>query len=119
MIKAEKQNTQAKAESQDGPDTGIRPRVVEGKLTIEALIDAYFRMVKARGLAPKTLSKYETDLNKLKEFCKEKKVVLAHRFGREQFYDYREWLVEQEYADKTVYGALTLCKQVFKWGHHE
>ena len=28
-------------------------------------------------------------------------------------------LVEKGYADKTVYGALTLAKQVFKWGFQE
>jgi integrase len=35
------------------------------------------------------------------------------------FYRYREWLVNKNYQPKTVYGALTICKQVFKWGHAE
>jgi hypothetical protein len=45
--------------------------------------------------------------------------TLAHRFDRESFFAYRQWLVDNGYADKTVYGALTLAKQVFKWGFHE
>ena len=94
-------------------------RIVDTRLTIDELMAGYFQMVKARGLAPKSQHKYEADLDKLKRFCHAQRLTLANRFGREQFYAFREWLVEQGYADKTVYGVLTLCKQVFKWGHHE
>jgi len=83
------------------------------------LTNAYYDMVKARGLAKKTEWKYRADIGKLKIFCDEKKLSLAHRFGREVFFKYRSWLAEQGYADKTVYGALILAKQVFKWGYQE
>ena len=94
-------------------------KIVETKLTIEELIEGYFEMVKARGLAKKSQTKYRTDLDKLSLFCQQQKLKLAYRFNRELFFKYRTWLVEQAYADKTVYGALTLTKQVFKWGYQE
>ncbi len=96
-----------------------RPRIVDSTLRVEELVEAYFQTAKARGLARKTEWKYSTDLDKLKEFCRQRRISLAHRFGRETFFEYRQWLVEKGYADKTVYGALTLAKQVFKWGFQE
>jgi len=96
-----------------------RPHVVERKLKPDQLIDEYFAAAKAKGLAPKSEWKYRADLDKLKEFCGESKIKLAHRFGRESLFAFREWLSAKNYADKTVYGALTLAKQVFKWGHAE
>ncbi|HEY1687029.1 MAG TPA: site-specific integrase [Tepidisphaeraceae bacterium] len=94
-------------------------RIADSRLGVAELIDSYFSAVKARGVARKTEWKYRADLDKLKKFCKEQKIVLAVRFGREPFYRYREWLFDQEYEPKTVHGALVLCKQVFKWGHTE
>ena len=96
-----------------------KPRIVDSKLTIDQLADGYFSMAKAKGLAPKSEWKYRTDLGKLKEFCRQQKIVLAIHFGCEQFYRFREWLVKDKYADKTIYGVLTLTKQVLKWGHLE
>ena len=96
-----------------------RPRIVETKLRVDELIDRYFEVTKARGLAPKTEWKYRADLDKLRKFCCRRRLVLAHRFSREAFFAYRQSLVDQEYADKTVYGALILAKQVFKWGFLE
>jgi len=96
-----------------------KPHVADTRLGLEEVVDAYFSFVKARGVARKTEWKYRADLDKLKTFCKEQRVTLALRFGRETFYRYREWLVNQGYEPKTVYAALTLCKQVFKWGHAE
>jgi len=94
-------------------------KTVETKLTVEELIEGYFDMVKARGLAKTSQAKYRTDLDKLSLFCQQQMLKLAYRFNRELFFKYRTWLVDQEYADKTVYGALTLAKQVFKWGYQE
>jgi site-specific recombinase XerD len=96
-----------------------QPHVADARLGLEELVDAYFAFVKAKGVARKTEWKYRADLNELKEFCKEQQVSLALRFGREAFYRYREWLVTKEYQPKTVHAALTVCKQVFKWGHAE
>jgi|GEM_PF-753116 len=99
-------------------ESGERP-VANSRLTLEELVDAYFATVKAKGVARKTEWKYRADLGKLKSFCKDEQITLAIRFGRESFYRYRESLVKQEYKPKTVYAALTVCKQVFKWGHAE
>ena len=96
-----------------------RPRIVDSNLRVDELVEAYFQTAKARGLARKTEWKYRTDLDKLKEFCKEHRIPLAHRFSRDAFFAYRQWLAEKDYADKTIYGALTLAKQVFKWGFQE
>jgi integrase len=93
--------------------------VADGRLGLEEIVDVYFSHTKAKGVARKTEWKYRADLDKLKTFCKEQQITLAIRFGRESFYRYREWLVKQEYKPKTVYAALTVCKQVFKWGHGE
>lgn len=96
-----------------------QPHIADSRLGLEEVVDSYFAFVKAKGVAKKTEWKYRADLNKLKEFCQEQKIVLALRFGREAFYRYREWLVKKEYQPKTIYGAMTVCKQVFKWGHAE
>ena len=96
-----------------------RPRVVDSKLRVEELIDAYFEASKAKGLARKTEWKYSTDLDKLKEFWRQGRISLAHTFSREALFAYRQWLDERGCADKTIYGALTLAKQVFKWGFQE
>jgi site-specific recombinase XerD len=96
-----------------------QPHVADARLGLEEIVDAYFAFVKAKGVAKKTEWKYRADLDKVKTFCKEHQITLAMRFGREGFYRYREWLVKQGYQPKTVYAALTVCKQVFKWGHAE
>lgn len=94
-------------------------RVADARLGLEELVDLYFMHTKAKGVALKTEWKYRADLNKLKAFCKDEKITLAVRFGREAFYRFREALVKQGYKPKTVHGALTIAKQVFKWGHAE
>ncbi len=96
-----------------------KPRVIDTKLTVDEVVEGYFDMIKARGLAKKTEAKYRTDLDKLQAFCRDKQVGLAHRFNRDLFFQYRSSLAEQKYADKTIYGALTLTKQVFKWAYQE
>jgi site-specific recombinase XerD len=94
-------------------------RVVDARVSVDELVDDYFAMVKAKGAAPKTVSKYDADLGKLKAFAAEKKIALAAGFTRDQFYRFREWLVAKGYAGKTVYGVLTVTKQVFKWAWQE
>ena len=96
-----------------------RQKVVDTKLRLETLLDDYFAVVKAKSVAPKTEWKYRADLDKLKEFCRLQRIVLANRFSQEAFYNYRQWLEERRYADKTIYGALILAKQVFKWAFQE
>lgn len=94
-------------------------RPADSRITVAELIQRYMELVAARGLAPKSESKYKSDLEKLQSYCDENKIALAPRFGRDAFLHYRKWLVKQQYADKTVYGALILCKQLFKWAYQE
>ena len=41
---------------------------------------------------------------------------MARRFSADDLYRFRQWLVEKDYAAKTVEAVLVLTKQVFKWG---
>jgi hypothetical protein len=96
-----------------------RPREKQIRITVAELTDLYMTFAKAKGIAPKSEAKYETDLEKLKEFCKATERTQAIRFGRDDVYAFREWLVKQGYAAKTIYGVLIVAKQVFKWGNDE
>jgi len=40
----------------------------------------------------------------------------SRKFSADDFYRFRRWLMEKEYAAKTVEAVLVLTKQVFKWG---
>ena len=85
------------------------------KILITRLTDNYLEITKAKGAAPKTISKYATDLEKLKEFCDIKNIRFAHDFSENDLYLYRQFLADKEYAAKTIRGAIMLAKQVFKW----
>lgn len=52
------------------------------RITIEGLIKDYLEIVQAKGAAPKTISKYSTDLEKLKEFCKTRNLRFARQYCR-------------------------------------
>ena len=95
-------------------ERGIK-RPVETKIQIEELVEQYFESVKSRDVAPKTIWKYNADLDKLKRFCEEHGIKLARLFGEEDLFRYRQWLMDQDYAPKTVQGAVVLAQQVFKW----
>ena len=89
------------------------------RITIEELSEQYFESVKIKGAAPKTILKYKADLDKFKEFCNEKNIRLARQFSANDLCTYRQYLFDKEYAGKTVYGAITLVKQMFKWGYKQ
>ena len=84
-------------------------------MSIEEVIRKYSEIVRAKGAAPKTIAKYKADLEKLQEYCTSKKIRLARQFSENDLYLYRQYLVDKEYADKTVQGAIILAKQLFKW----
>ena len=63
-------------------------------LRIDELIDAYETYVNSKGLARKSLSKYKSDLDKLRRFVNEKSIVMASAFDEMTFYQYRNWLQE-------------------------
>jgi integrase len=84
-------------------------------VSVEMLTKNYLEIVRAKGVAPKTVAKYRTDLQKLNDFCSEKKIRLARQFSENDLYLYRQYLVDKGYADKTIQGAIVLAKQVFKW----
>ncbi len=92
------------------------------RLGVQALIDRYEAYNEARDLAPKTRAKYFSDLFKLRQFCEEANIRRASQFDEEAFARYGAWLRSKthkqgtEYANKSVYTALTIAKQMFKWG---
>ncbi len=100
---------------QENLEKGIE-QASPSKISIEALTTQYLDMIKAKGTAPKTQAKYETDLEKLKDFCNEKDIRMARKFSQNDLYLYRQYLMEKrKYAPKTVQGAIVVAKQIFKW----
>ena len=85
------------------------------RITIDEMSEKYFEAVKIKGAAPKTIRKYYADINKLKDFCRQTNIRLARHFSENDLYVYRKYLMDKQYADKTVQGAVVLAKQIFKW----
>jgi integrase len=90
-------------------------RIVESRINVEELVDRYFDSVKAKDVAPKTVWKYRADLDKLVSFCADSRIERATSFGEDELFRFRSRLIDQNYAPKTVLGAVMLAKQVFKW----
>ncbi len=98
-----------------------RPRAVVQRVAIKDLITRYEDFITAADLAPKSRAKYAADLTKLREFVAEQKLVFADQFDEDRFYAYRAWLQRRThkqgtvYSPKSIYAALTIAKQAFKW----
>ncbi|MEO1278807.1 MAG: tyrosine-type recombinase/integrase [Planctomycetota bacterium] len=96
-------------------------RTPPARATIAQLIDRYESFNRDRDLAPKTLAKYKADLDKLRRFCKESGITRADRFDEAAYARFGAWLRDQvhkqgtNYAPKSNYTTLTVCKQMFKW----
>ena len=102
-------------EIQQQLETGIE-RIPEINLLMADLVDKYLEAVKIKNLAKKTELKYKTDSNKLKNYCSKNNIRLTRHFTQDHLYGFRQWLLENDYADKTIQGAVVLAKQIFKWG---
>ncbi len=63
---------------------------LETNTVIEDLVAAYFQAIKAKGVAPKTESKYRADLEKLRNYCNTTNIALARRFSEDDLYRYRQ-----------------------------
>lgn len=85
------------------------------------LIDRYETFCVDKGLAPKSLAKYEADLEKLRQFARREKIRTIAQFDAHAFYRFRQSLAGTKhkqgtvYAPKSIYATLTLAKQVCKW----
>lgn len=90
-------------------------RQPEPMIDIETMADRYFESVKNKDVAPKTIVKYEENLSKLKKYASEVGITLARRFSADDLFAFRKWLIDQDYAPKTIDGILVLTKQAFKW----
>ena len=107
----------------------IQARLDEGRpeqrfvrIRINALTSDFLEFSRSKDLAPKSVAKYEAEIDKLNRFCSSKRIAYADQFTEREFYGFRQWLCDQRhkqgtsYAGKTLYTTLTVCKQVFKWG---
>jgi len=101
-------------EIQQELETGIE-RVPEANFLITDLAKSYIEAIKTKGVARKTEWKYQTDLDKLNEYCEQNSIRLTRHFTEKHLYGYRRWLFEKMFADKTVQGAVVIAKQLFKW----
>ncbi len=90
-------------------------KVPEATISVDDMADRYFDAIKAKGVAPKTEWKYRADLDKLRAYCEEAGITLARRFSADDLFRLRQWLIKQDYAAKTVQGAVVLAQQAFKW----
>ena len=92
-------------------------------ITVAELNGRYMEFCEHKDLAPTTLVRYRSDLAKLSTYCDETEIIRADRFDEREYYRYGSWLRNQvhkqraKYAPKSLYTALTICKQMFKWGH--
>ncbi|MEL6498357.1 MAG: tyrosine-type recombinase/integrase [Planctomycetota bacterium] len=106
----------------------IQARLDEGRpeqrfvrIRISELTSDFLDFSRSKDLAPRSIAKYEAEIDKLNRFCTAKRISYADQFTEREFYKYREWLCDQRhkqgtsYAGKSLYTTLTVCKQVFKW----
>ena len=101
-------------EIQQQIETGIE-RAPEVNLLITDLVDKYLNAIKVKGVAKKTELKYKADSDKLKDYCSENNIRLTRHFTQNHLYGLRQWLLNNDYANKTIQGAIVLTKQIFKW----
>ena len=102
-------------EIQQQIEKGTEKRVKPPRHTVVETKNAYYKAMKAKGLARKTLWKYGADLEKLKNFCQHRQIEYLHQFSENDIYEFRQYLFDLDYADKTIQGVLILTKQMFKW----
>lgn len=106
---------------QQSLDDGL-PRQKQRAISIRELTERFMAFNETRDLAPRTMARYRTDVDKLSLFCQEIGLTLAKRFDEVTWYRYAAWLKGRShkqgttYADKTRYTTLTVCKQVFNFG---
>lgn len=106
----------------DGGHTRARPGTGSNAISVAELIRRYTEFNQTRGLAPKTLAKYRAELDKVAEFCREQGIERAAAFDEEAYYRFAAWLRGKThkqglpYSGKSLYTALTVCKQLFLHG---
>lgn len=96
-------------------------RVVYRSITIDELIEQYQAHCEAKGLVPKSLAKYRSDLSKLSDFSKANNIRLARDFEEKNFHAFRRWLSQKRhkqglcYSEKSIASAQLVTKQMLKW----
>jgi len=114
-------------EIQSRLDEGVStPGSARTRLTVAQLVERYLAHVEAKGLARKTHARYRVELEKLIEFCHGEDIERAMQVDEEVFHRFGAFLRSRAHkqsgsggggghAPKTVYTALTVCKQAYKW----
>ncbi|MCB9848523.1 MAG: site-specific integrase [Phycisphaeraceae bacterium] len=116
-----KQAAKRKAyEIQQRLDAGRAQDRIE-RITIDDLADQYSEHCENKGLAPKSQAKYRSELEKIRQFCKSIMLVYADRAVERDLYRFKAWLESKRhkqrapYSPKSIYSAMVLWKQLFKW----
>ena len=91
-----------------------RPR--DSHTLIQDLAEQYMTECRGRGRAPKTVVKYQGQLNRFTAWCQSQGVRKAKMFSPDDLFAYRTYLSEAcRLSDKSIYGETVLLKQLFKW----
>jgi integrase len=93
---------------------GEERRVVP-KHTLKDVVKQYLDLQRNRGRAGKTMVKYTQVLSDLVEWFEEPPTKPASAFTEMDFWAFRQWMIHQKLAPKTVADRLTIAKQVFKF----
>ncbi len=77
---------------------------------------AYVRRPRVlRGATPKTAQRYTAVFDKFTKFLSGKSILRWEQVSKSTLEVYSQWLVDEQYADATVYLELTTLKQTIKW----
>ena len=67
------------------------------------------------GVAPRSLKRYRTVLDKFIAFAAKQSVLSWHQINKDILTRYGQWLEERNYHDRSQYTELTVLKSVLKW----
>ncbi len=92
---------------------------IPAQLTITEMVEQFLAAKGNEDLAPKTITKYTNDLNRLLDWAqlRQSRVRLASTFDSPQLWSFGKHLTEMGDALKTRYTRLTIVKQAFKWAY--
>jgi hypothetical protein len=68
-----------------------------------------------RGATPKTAQRYTAVFDKFEPFLKRATISNWQKVTKSTLQAYSQWLVDENYADATIYLELTTLKQAIKW----
>ena len=104
---------------------GEVPKRRPSKLTMVSLMDRYLSYCEAKNLAPKSIARYRTALEKLLEYCQEAEIRYVSQLNEEEFFQYTAWLrgrthkQRAEYSSKSIHTECVICKQMLNFAYRQ